>query len=269
MARIRTIKPEFPQSESMGKVSRDARLLFIQMWTLADDSGRLRGNSRMLASLLFPYDEDARGLISGWIEELIEEKCIVCYQGADGSSYVAISHWSDHQKIDKPSKSKLPEPPSRILANSLVSSEKVREPSSEDQGSRIKEGTKDQGEDCLKNSLFEIEGFEDVWGMWKLHRIEKHKPVGSIEEEVQLMELARFGKEAKSVVEFSIRNGALNLIFNGQHPKSEPLKNKGNPQAVVMCAELMAHTGGNFVPNYDYDKHVDGDGNIIPFGGAA
>ncbi len=46
MARIRSIKPEFPQSESMGNVSRDARLTFIQLWTLADDSGRLRGSSR-------------------------------------------------------------------------------------------------------------------------------------------------------------------------------------------------------------------------------
>ena len=67
MARIRTIKPEFPQSESMGRVSRDARLCFVMLWTIADDSGRLRGNSRMLASLLFPYDDDAKvGTVALW-----------------------------------------------------------------------------------------------------------------------------------------------------------------------------------------------------------
>ena len=93
MARIRTIKPEFPQSESMGRISRDARLLFVQMWTIADDSGRLRGNSRMLASLLFPYDDDAGGLISTWMDELKREGCIVCYLGPDGSSYVSICNW--------------------------------------------------------------------------------------------------------------------------------------------------------------------------------
>ena len=60
MARIRTIKPEFPHSESMGRVSREARLCFILLWTIADDAGRLRGNSRMLASLLYPYDDDAK-----------------------------------------------------------------------------------------------------------------------------------------------------------------------------------------------------------------
>ncbi len=134
MARIRTIKPEFPHSESMGRVSRDARLLFIQLWTLADDSGRLRGNSRMLASLLFPYDDDAKDMIPGWMQELESVGCIDCYK-VDGDSYVQIRNWLNHQKIDKPSKSKMPafDESSRILAN-------PRECSSEDQG-------RDQGVD--------------------------------------------------------------------------------------------------------------------------
>ena len=140
MARIRTIKPEFPQSESMGRVSRDARLCFVLLWTLADDSGRLRGSSRMLASLLFPYDDDAPALIDGWLGELESESCIARYQ-ADGSTYLQIAKWLIHQKIDKPSASKIPEfnDSSRILAN-------PRERSSLDQGSRTKDlRTKDQG----------------------------------------------------------------------------------------------------------------------------
>src|SRR6478672_1250768 len=79
MARIRSIKPEFPQSESMGNVSRDARLTFIQLWTIADDEGRLRGNSRMLASLLYPYDDDAKRLIDKWLLELESQSCITRY----------------------------------------------------------------------------------------------------------------------------------------------------------------------------------------------
>lgn len=129
MARIRTIKPELPQSESMGNVSRDARLTFILMWTLSDDAGRLRGNSRMLASLLFPYDDDAPELIEAWLMELEKEECIVRYKIA-GQSYVQIYNWLIHQKIDKPSKSKIPpfNASSRQFAN-------PREDSSEDQGS--------------------------------------------------------------------------------------------------------------------------------------
>lgn len=109
MARIRTIKPEFPQSESMGRVSRESRLCFVLLWTLADDSGRLRGNSRMLASLLYPYDDDAKKHIDGWLEQLSSEGCITRYE-VDGTSYISIDNWASHQKIDKPSASKLPAP---------------------------------------------------------------------------------------------------------------------------------------------------------------
>ncbi|WP_050996281.1 MULTISPECIES: hypothetical protein [Bradyrhizobium] len=75
MARIRTIKPEFPQSETIGKLSREARLLFIQLWTLADDEGRARAASRMLASLLYPYDDDAPGLMDDWLAQLEHHGC--------------------------------------------------------------------------------------------------------------------------------------------------------------------------------------------------
>ncbi|MCK1317137.1 hypothetical protein [Bradyrhizobium sp. 23] len=117
MPRIRTIKPEFPQSESMGRVSREARLLFLLLFTLVDDEGRTRGYSRMLASLLYPYDDDAPGLIDGWLEQLERENCIRRYE-VSGAVYLEITNWLKHQKIDKPSKSRLPsfEEGSRVVA---------------------------------------------------------------------------------------------------------------------------------------------------------
>ena len=130
MARIRTIKPEFPQSESIGRICRDARLLFILLWTIADDDGRTRAASRMLASLLCPYDDDVPGLIDGWLGELEREGCIRRYE-VDGSIYLELCNWLKHQKIDKPSKSRLPpfeagspiiREPSRNLATDLVPS---------------------------------------------------------------------------------------------------------------------------------------------------
>jgi hypothetical protein len=126
MSRIRTIKPEFPQSETVGKLSRDARLLFIQLWTIADDDGRARAASRMLASLLYPYDDDARDLIDDWLEELEVKECIRIYE-VEGSTYLEIVNWLKHQKIDRPSKSKIPPfvEGSRSLAN-------AREPSATD-----------------------------------------------------------------------------------------------------------------------------------------
>jgi hypothetical protein len=110
MPRIRTIKPEFPQSETTGKLSREARLLFILLWTVVDDSGRTRAASRMLASLLYPYDDDAPSLIDGWLEELESNDCVIRYT-VDDSRYLQITKWLQHQKIDRPSPSRLPSPP--------------------------------------------------------------------------------------------------------------------------------------------------------------
>lgn len=123
MPRIRTIKPEFPHSESMGRISRDSRLTFILLWTLADDSGRLRGNSRMLASLLYPYDDDAAAGIDDWMAELEAENCVIRYR-VNGNDYLEICNWLSHQKIDKPTKSKLPgfDEGSRIFAKPRESS---------------------------------------------------------------------------------------------------------------------------------------------------
>lgn len=138
MPRIRTIKPEFPQSESMGRVSREARLLFLLLFTQADDEGRGRGNSPLLASLLYPYDDDAVGEIDGWFAELEAEQCVYRYR-ANGNLYFIIPKWREHQRIDHASQSKMPPfvESSRIFAN-------LREASWADQG--MDQG-RDQGED--------------------------------------------------------------------------------------------------------------------------
>ena len=108
MSRIRTIKPEFTQSETIGRLSRDARLLFIQIWTLVDDSGKARASSRDLASDLYPFDDDVKELIDGWLCELCDEGLITLYV-VDGSTYLIVNNWLKHQKIDRPSNSKLPD----------------------------------------------------------------------------------------------------------------------------------------------------------------
>lgn len=130
MGRIRSIKPEFPQSESMGRVSREARLCFVLLWTMADDEGRLRGNAALLASLLYPYDAaEAARHMPKWISELEREGCVTPYRvGAD--SYVQITNWRSHQKIDKPMPSKIPPPPD-ATSRSLAAAEEGKV---EDQG---------------------------------------------------------------------------------------------------------------------------------------
>ena len=113
MGRIRTIKPEFPMSESVGRLSRDARLLYIQLWTLADDAGRLRASPKLLAGQLYPFDDDARDLVDVWLKELegspqVEDSEMIRIYVVSGTTYLDIPKFLEHQKIDRPSASRLP-----------------------------------------------------------------------------------------------------------------------------------------------------------------
>src|SRR5688572_14798999 len=97
MARIRTIQPRFPQAESMGRVSREARLLFILLWTEVDDEGRAYADLPQLAMRLYPSDPDAATLLPGWLAELEREGCIERY-AVNAIDYLRVVHWHKHQK---------------------------------------------------------------------------------------------------------------------------------------------------------------------------
>lgn len=143
--RIRTIKPEFWESETLGKVSREARLLFVGLFSCCDDSGRTRGNSRLLASRLYPYDEDALRLLPGWLAELQAAKCVRVYE-VEGETFLDIPNWLKHQKIDKPSPSKFPEFRGEF-ANVLEDSRKI----ALEQGTGNREGEQGKGKGPKEN----------------------------------------------------------------------------------------------------------------------
>ncbi|MBS0537906.1 MAG: hypothetical protein JSR47_04075 [Proteobacteria bacterium] len=116
MPRIRTIQPHFPRSTSMVHVSRDARLLFIQLWTVADDCGRARAALPELAATLYPADADAPALLPDWLDELEREGCIERYTVED-VDYLRVASWRKHQRIDRPTPSRLPPAPREPLAS--------------------------------------------------------------------------------------------------------------------------------------------------------
>lgn len=109
MSRIRTIKPEFPQSETIGLISRPARLLFIQIWTICDDYGRCRAALPYLVGQLYPYDDDALDNIGEWLAELEAHGLIYRYV-VDGKSYLEVPSWGEHQRVDNAGKEKVPKP---------------------------------------------------------------------------------------------------------------------------------------------------------------
>lgn len=109
MARIRTIKPEAFVSESLAEVSVDAERTFFGLLTQADDHGRHRDNAAIIAGLLWPLRAEHTSVhVEDDLHQLANAGLICRYTGCDGRRYLHIVTWSAHQKIDKPSQSRLP-----------------------------------------------------------------------------------------------------------------------------------------------------------------
>lgn len=101
MARIRSIKPEFWTSEQVMELSRDARLLFIGLWTFCDDGGNHPASAKTLKAEVFPGDDDATvSRVMQWIDEMIEAQLVTEYE-VEGKEFWHVTGWH-HQRIDQP-----------------------------------------------------------------------------------------------------------------------------------------------------------------------
>jgi uncharacterized phage protein (TIGR02220 family) len=114
----------------------------------------------MIASLLFPYDNDADQLIDGWLDELEREGCLARY-GIGKDTYIYLCNWSKHQRIDKPSASKIPEfqESLRIVANPREDSceeGKGKEGSRRERNGVDGKGVEGKGKDLLSENSDDI-----------------------------------------------------------------------------------------------------------------
>lgn len=110
--RIRTLKPEFWSSEAIAAIPRETRLTFIGLWSYVDDNGVGRDNPRLIVAALFPLEADpleTLATVSRDLATLAKLGRITRYS-VGGRSYLAVRNWDEHQKIDKPGKSRYPEP---------------------------------------------------------------------------------------------------------------------------------------------------------------
>lgn len=110
--RIRAIKPEFWTDARVGEWDAQQALFFVGLWQVADDSGRLRLDPRLIRAELDPFDAKFGGVAG--VEELLEELVrlgrVLPYE-AGGQRFGLVAHFADHQVINKPTKSRLPAPP--------------------------------------------------------------------------------------------------------------------------------------------------------------
>ena len=115
MPRIRTIKPEAFQSELLARVSLAAERTFVGLTTQADDRGRFPDKPATINGLLWAERSEriphSTAEAEAELGELADAEVICRYTGCDGRHYVHSLTWHEDQKIDRPSKSRLPRCP--------------------------------------------------------------------------------------------------------------------------------------------------------------
>ncbi|MDT3395802.1 hypothetical protein RKE29_03930 [Streptomyces sp. B1866] len=112
MARIRTVKPEMFISETLASVSLTAERTFTGLLTQADDEGRHRDNAAVIAGALWPLRPEHTAVhVEDDLQQLADTGLICRYTAADGKRYLHLVNWHLHQKINRPSASRLPSCP--------------------------------------------------------------------------------------------------------------------------------------------------------------
>jgi hypothetical protein len=109
MPRIRTIKPEILEDAKTANLTHEAWRLFVSMIALADDHGGLRGDPAWLDGQVFWGSPVSGGLpgLDDALEELATVNLVSLYE-VRGQRYAQITNWNKHQKVDHPSKPRLP-----------------------------------------------------------------------------------------------------------------------------------------------------------------
>lgn len=111
MARIRTLKPSFWTDEKLTQLSRDVRLTFLGLISHADDSGRLKGDPRLIKAAIYPLDDDITAdSVKEHLRHLARAGLIVRYT-AGQFAFIELPNFTRHQQINKARASEIPPPP--------------------------------------------------------------------------------------------------------------------------------------------------------------
>lgn len=101
MARNRMIKPKFWDDAKIGRISRDARLVYIGMWNFCDDLGVIRANSVWMKSKIFPFDQMQIQQFEKICQEILKNGFISLFS-YKGEGFYYLPKFSLHQTINKP-----------------------------------------------------------------------------------------------------------------------------------------------------------------------
>lgn len=213
MARIRTIKPKFWDDSKIGKLSRDARLLYIGLWTFSDDIGVVLGDSVWLKSKVFPYDQIQIQQFEKWIMELVRNG-FICLLSYKGERFIYLPNFTRHQVINRPNVAELNIPKDLIDSNK----EKITEQSLNNHGEIIELSLPIKGKGIGKESKETSSDEEAKKARLSLEAKEKElrdleSSLKAKEEELAKREAALNAKPAKAPPKLDFVEEAFKEVF--------------------------------------------------------
>ena len=108
MARKRMVSPELLTSLTVASMPIPARYGFVALWMYLDDCGRGKDNVDLIRAHIWPLDRSYTARKVDADLDLMVERGLLCRYEADGMSYLHSPSWYEHQKINRPTLSKLP-----------------------------------------------------------------------------------------------------------------------------------------------------------------
>lgn len=135
MARIRSVKPDLRTSTVVASWPREIRYAWVLLWGYLDDLGRGLDVPKGIAGDLFPRDDDVTPkLMDRWLTVMAaasrDKPGPLCRYEVGGIRYLHAVNWSEHQRVQRPTPSRLPPCPLHELppSDSRNDSTKAPEP---------------------------------------------------------------------------------------------------------------------------------------------
>lgn len=106
MSRIRTIKPEFWKHEILSELPEYTHILAAALLNFADDEGYFNANPRLVQSECLPLRESSVSIQTA-LGQLVHIGYLRLGTGPDGRRYGQVVKFSEHQKVNRPTPSKI------------------------------------------------------------------------------------------------------------------------------------------------------------------
>jgi hypothetical protein len=154
------IDPNFWCSQDVAQLTHIERLILVGLFSIADDFGKGIASPAYILSTLFPFETIKKARMRKWMGN-IGKHIGIEYYTVEGHEYYRFKNWNKWQRVDKPQRSKFPNPDgswndsendSKNDSGMIPEQRKLKEV----KGKEVK-GSKDENPSSLSTTLSQIQ----------------------------------------------------------------------------------------------------------------